>query len=261
MEGKYAHGPMDVHSMWQSVTENAGDDQGVYFYGTPGAFPSSSEPSSSSNSACWATKASFKDVVGDDAAQPILPAPARSKPSCRFFQAGNCKFGSRCRFSHVIDKDMMHRSSGMVGQVKECGICIEPLPTAMYGLLSHCDCKFCLDCIRGWRKDGISVAKDNEAVRLCPLCRKESHFIVPSVRFVSSGQEKDGIVEAYKQALGRIPCKNLSKAAACPFGSSCFYYHDPELEQALLRRGRGRLSDFLPDTVKARLDDPADPVT
>jgi E3 ubiquitin-protein ligase makorin len=120
----------------------------------------------------------------------------------------------------------------------------------MYGLLNGCDCKFCLDCIRNWRREGINVARENEQVRLCPLCRKESYFVVPSIRYVASGEEKDIIVTAYKESLQRIPCKLLMKGE-CSFGSSCFYYHDPVLQQA--RRRRNKLADFIIDDLLSRV--------
>lgn len=195
-------------------------------------------------SSMW--KASFKDVLGCDGEDPVQEEPAvvDDRPRCRFFQAGNCKFGSRCRFSHRSDfsSPVATKAAADDNEPKECGICIEPPASALYGLLSHCDCKFCLECIRGWRKDGIEVAKNSERVRMCPLCRNESFFIVPSVRFVRSGPEKDALIETYKQALNRIPCKNFATPSGCKFGSSCFYYHDLELER---QQRKAKLGDFL----------------
>eukprot|EP00981_Chlorochromonas_danica_P001834 scaffold386_cov174-Ochromonas_danica.AAC.8 len=239
---------MDINRLWQSVTEhtsnnnNHHDDNGVYFYGTPGTTfiveekdpplptnkqTSSLTPSSSSSSSKGNNKLSFKDIIGQDetitttTADRTIPAmyldAPDHRPRCRFFQAGNCKFGSRCRFSHYIPVESLSTDNSHIVmenvnklsmmEEKECGICIEPPRTAMYGLLSHCDCKFCLDCIRGWRKEGVVVAKENERVRLCPLCRKESYFIIPSVRFVPTGPEKEVLIETYRGSLQQIPCK------------------------------------------------------
>ena len=38
-------------------------------------------------------------------------------------------------------------------------------PSFAFGLLSHCDCVFCLECIRNWRTEGVAVAKLNSQVR------------------------------------------------------------------------------------------------
>lgn len=146
---------------------------------------------------------------------------------CRFFLAGNCKFGGRCRFLHTAEGtstvDNFPSKQFVHGPI-ECGICIEAPKGSLYGILSHCNCKFCLSCIRGWRTDGISVTKDNKQVRMCPLCRTQSYFVVPSSSF-SVGEEKDALLQAYKESLARIPCRYY-KEGICPFGSSCFYMHE-----------------------------------
>eukprot|EP01031_Cornospumella_fuschlensis_P034702 gene34702-42021_t len=225
---------------------------------------------------------SFKAALSKDLPNPPLPstntlppaphpvwtfkstahAPTSTVP-CRFFKVGNCKFGNRCRFLHIVESDEPTGKSGATpyyppnhtddtGEPKECGICIEPVKSAMFGLLPNCDCKFCLDCIRNWRREGQA-----ESVRLCPLCRKESFFIVPSVRHVRKGPEKDGIIEAYKDSLKKIPCKNLAKGP-CPFRASCFYFHDPSLEEKWAREGsrshrRLRFDDYLAEDLVIQL--------
>jgi hypothetical protein len=46
-----------------------------------------------------------------------------------------------------------------------------------FGLLENCAHSFCLSCIREWRASADAVR--TEAVRACPICRVESHFVVP----------------------------------------------------------------------------------
>jgi E3 ubiquitin-protein ligase makorin len=160
-----------------------------------------------------------------------------SQEVCAFFLSGNCKFGSRCRYLHPIhledntqvpSSSSIHQSNGEttgIVSVIECGICLEAPRGSMFGLLSHCNCKFCLSCIRNWRSDGVTVTKDQKQVRICPLCRQQSYFVVPSRRFVT-GEEKDLLVQAYKASIEKIPCKYYHQDGHCPFGSSCFYLHE-----------------------------------
>eukprot|EP00597_Dinobryon_sp_UTEXLB2267_P012377 CAMPEP_0170113074 /NCGR_PEP_ID=MMETSP0020_2-20130122/9617_1 /TAXON_ID=98059 /ORGANISM="Dinobryon sp., Strain UTEXLB2267" /LENGTH=154 /DNA_ID=CAMNT_0010339251 /DNA_START=687 /DNA_END=1151 /DNA_ORIENTATION=+ len=103
----------------------------------------------------------------------------------------------------------------------ECGICIS-VPK-VFGILSNCDCVFCLECIRDWRKEGLNVAKSSEQVRRCPLCTKETYFICPSPKYVTRN-DKDELITAYKESLLTKECKHY-KMGTCPFGSSCFYLH------------------------------------
>lgn len=141
---------------------------------------------------------------------PYFPDQYDPANICSFFLAGNCKFGFRCRNLHITqqeyDDSVTAYTQFTKPTPKECGICIEPAPTALYGLMSHCDCKFCLECIRGWRKEGLTVAKKSDQVRLCPLCRTESHFVVPSSDFLT-GEAKQALLEAYKNSLSAKPCK------------------------------------------------------
>jgi hypothetical protein len=125
-----------------------------------------------------------------------------------------------------------------------------------FGLLENCAHSFCLSCIREWRASADAVR--TEAVRACPICRVESHFVVPwhvllhapfptifccsrchsrlvafrvllfccSDRFVSEPARKAAIVEEFRTATARIPCKHFNAGRGeCPFGTSCFYAH------------------------------------
>jgi hypothetical protein len=47
-----------------------------------------------------------------------------------------------------------------------------------------------------------------------------------SDRFVSDPARKAAIVEEYRTATARIPCKHFNAGRGeCPFGTSCFYAH------------------------------------
>ena len=43
---------------------------------------------------------------------------------------------------------------------------------------------------------------------------------------MAEGDEKDELLEGYKDALGEIPCKLFNRGKGeCPFKNSCFYAH------------------------------------
>eukprot|EP00731_Ephydatia_muelleri_P024645 Em0016g916a len=113
-------------------------------------------------------------------------------------------------------------------QEKTCGICLEVVVGKLskserrFGILSHCDHCFCLECIRKWR--GSTHA--NKTIRACPLCRVVSHFVVPSEVWIDDPEQKLKLINAYQFNLRTKPCKYFNMGTgACPFGSSCFYRH------------------------------------
>lgn len=108
----------------------------------------------------------------------------------------------------------------------ECGICFESIRKKgeRFGILESCDHAFCLTCIRSWRKQ--REQQDRHNLRLCPVCRNESFFIVPSSDVFLDPEEKRKAIEQYKVEMTRIPCKLFDYGrGSCPFGSSCFYAH------------------------------------
>jgi len=90
-------------------------------------------------------------------------------------------------------------------------------------MLESCDHAFCLSCIRGWRRER---EQDKQNLRLCPVCRNESFYVIPSDTIILDPVEKKRIIDQYKQEMGRIPCKLFDYGrGTCPFGTSCFYAH------------------------------------
>ncbi len=107
----------------------------------------------------------------------------------------------------------------------ECGICYEYIVESgrRFGILTGCDHSFCLSCIRGWRATNDSA---KSTVRSCPLCRTQSHFIVPSDRLIDDVERKSRLNTSYQMEMSTIPCKYFNYGIGeCPFGSSCFYSH------------------------------------
>ncbi|KAF9593275.1 hypothetical protein IFM89_021031 [Coptis chinensis] len=214
------------------------------------------------------------------------------RPICSFAAAGNCPRGDRCPHIHgdlcpTCEKYCLHpyrpdereEHSIMCGKKKqhldalkhsqeiECSVCLDRVlskPSAAerkFGLLSECDHPFCISCIRNWRSNSPTSGMDvNSALRACPICRKLSYFVIPSVIWYSTLEEKQEIVDNYKARLGSIDCRYFDFGnGSCPFGTSCFYkhaYRDGRLEEVALRHLGAedgntviakdiRLSDFL----------------
>ncbi|XP_010913154.1 E3 ubiquitin-protein ligase makorin isoform X3 [Elaeis guineensis] len=177
-------------------------------------------------------------------------------PICSFAAAGSCPYGEKCPHIHgdlcsICGKHCLHphrlgereehiklcqknnkRLEALkLSQEIECSVCLDRVlskPTAAerkFGLLSECDHPFCISCIRNWRSNSPASGMDvNNAVRACPICRKISYFVIPSVIWYSTKEEKQEIVDNYKAKLKSIDCKYFDFGnGTCPFGTSCFY--------------------------------------
>ncbi|KAF8643082.1 hypothetical protein HU200_066954 [Digitaria exilis] len=191
-------------------------------------------------------------------------------PICSSAAAGTCPYGKDCSQMHgdlcaFCEKQCLHpyrpdesgvhvklckKNNSLLEALRksediECGVCLDRVlskPTGAerrFGLLSDCDHSFCITCIRNWRSTSPTSGMDvNSTLRACPICRKLSYHVVPSITWYSSKEEKQGIVEGYKAKLRSIDCKHFDFGkGTCPFGSSCFYKHaysDGRLEDALL---------------------------
>ncbi|TVU11426.1 hypothetical protein EJB05_45012 [Eragrostis curvula] len=216
-------------------------------------------------------------------------------PICSFAAAGNCPYGESCLQMHgdlcttcgkmclhpyrpderedhikLCEKNHKRLEALKRSQEIECCVCLDRVlskPTAAerkFGLLSECDHAFCIGCIRNWRNNSPSSGMDvNSALRACPICRKLSYYVIPSVLWYFSKEEKQEIIESYKSKLKSIDCKYFDfGTGSCPFGTSCFYrltlhaYRDGRLEEVVLRHLDAddgstviakniRLSDFL----------------
>lgn len=152
---------------------------------------------------------------------------------CSFAAAGNCPRGEKCPHIHgdlcptcgkhclhpyrleeredhvkMCEKRQMQIEALKRSQEIECCVCLErvlakPTPAERkFGLLSECDHAFCVSCIRNWRSSSPTSGMDvNSALRACPICRKLSYFVIPSVLWYSSKEEKKEIVDTYKSKL------------------------------------------------------------
>eukprot|EP00612_Vaucheria_litorea_P002102 CAMPEP_0171456506 /NCGR_PEP_ID=MMETSP0945-20130129/2962_1 /TAXON_ID=109269 /ORGANISM="Vaucheria litorea, Strain CCMP2940" /LENGTH=387 /DNA_ID=CAMNT_0011981937 /DNA_START=63 /DNA_END=1223 /DNA_ORIENTATION=- len=140
---------------------------------------------------------------------------------CQYFLDGVCRYGAFCRDAHEVPNELIIKEENL--QPFECGICYEEI-TGLFGILTNCSHPFCLNCIRNWRHTGLENQKA-ESVRMCPICREISYFIVPSKTFVRDSLSKMALIENYKANLAQKPCMYFCKDQTCPFGTSCFYAH------------------------------------
>ncbi|KAI4383906.1 hypothetical protein MLD38_009695 [Melastoma candidum] len=229
----------------------------------------------------------------DDPLQPIPVCPS-DRSICSFASAGRCPRGEDCPHIHgdlcptcgkhclhpfrpeeraehaaTCERKQKQLESLKLSQEIECSVCLDRVlskPAAAerkFGILSECDHPFCITCIRNWRNSSPTSGMDvNSSLRACPICRKLSYFVVPSVIWYTSKEEKQEIIDNYKAKLKSIDCKHFNFGNGnCPFGTSCFYkhaYRDGQLEEVVLRHlgaedGQTviakdiRLSDFLGD--------------
>lgn len=179
--------------------------------------------------------------------------PSPSTKVCPFFLQRTCRYASHCRYRHdfgslcpqcgaevALDEQSQElhvlqcAESRMMAEERrlsvllQCEICFDNIVRSgrKFGLLQGCDHAFCLPCIRSWRG---STGQTKENLRACPMCRQDSHFVIPSDRMVTDPARKAAVIEKYTSRLRQIECKWFARGkGTCPFGSSCFYAHTNE---------------------------------
>lgn len=185
------------------------------------------------NKAAWNQQSGISDTAEDD----LIPQPKSDRlvdqVICSFAAAGNCPKGEKCPHIHgdlcptcgkhclhpfrpkereehfqTCEKMQKHLEALKRSQEIECSVCLERVLTKpaaserKFGLLSECDHPFCITCIRNWRNSSPSSGMDvNSTLRACPICRKLSYFVIPSVLWYFSKEEKDEIVDSYMARL------------------------------------------------------------
>jgi len=155
-----------------------------------------------------------------------------SRPPCKFFAQGWCMKGDHCMFAHGSSVPATAPTEEDGGG--DCSICYENVrqSSKLFGLLPGCDHVFCIDCIRTWRDQAkqdddtpYSPAPTTSTLRVCPMCRTPSHFVIPSKVWPRDTKHKREIQTAYVEKLKKIPCKYKYQVGMCPFGAHCFYKH------------------------------------
>ncbi|XP_075493268.1 E3 ubiquitin-protein ligase makorin-like isoform X1 [Primulina tabacum] len=244
-----------------SVVQPSGTS-GYYAYGSPAVITEHSAANGSFHPPprpAWGEKLGHQDLPesGQEARSPKSVDPA-DQSICSFAAAGACPRGNKCPHMHgdpcptcgkqclhpyrpqeseehmkTCEKMQKHLEALRHSQEIECSVCLErvlakPISAERkFGILSECDHPFCISCIRNWRGSSPASGLDvNAALRACPICRKLSYYVIPSVIWYSSKEEKLEIVDSYQKKLKSIECKHFDFGnGTCPFGTSCFYKH------------------------------------
>ncbi|NXF06137.1 MKRN2 ligase, partial [Smithornis capensis] len=242
----------------------------------PGEGPSCSEAPESLE----AKPHSYLEAICSGLAEPEPePGPAGAgEQLCPYAAAGPgpCPFGERCPYLHglvcdicglrvlhpfdqeqrkahemmcmaTFEHDMEKAFAFQASQDKVCSICMEVVyekPSASerrFGILSNCNHTYCLSCIRQWR---CAKQFENPIIKSCPECRVISEFVIPSVYWVEEQEKKNELIEAFKQGVGKKPCKYFEQGkGTCPFGGKCLYLHAyPDGTRAEPEKPRKQLS-------------------
>ncbi|CAN4080528.1 unnamed protein product [Withania somnifera] len=239
--------------------------------GISSEYLASGGPFNPPNKPVWNETSEHHDVAEVDNVVELKMINPADQSICSFAAAGNCPRGENCHYIHgdlcpICAKHCLHpfrpqeREEHMKSCEKrqkrldllkhsqeiECSVCLERVlskTTAAerkFGILFECDHPFCISCIRNWRSGSPSSGTDiNSTFRTCPVCRKLSYFVIPSVTWYSTKEEKRDIFDSYKAKLRTIDCKHYDFGdGTCPFGNSCFYkhqYRDGHLEEVVPR--------------------------
>ena len=220
---------------------------------------------------------SYRKIIERETAEgPPSGNRRTTRPLCKFYAAGFCRFGEDCKLSHgdgspsdiIVGEDekvarieapaaVQSAEESLEENAEEsasisaaCGICMDNVreKSGRFGLLENCPHAFCLKCIREWRSNA-SGDFERTNVRRCPLCRVTSYIIVPSRRLVTDPKRKATIFRTYRENLSTIPCRY--PAGSCPFGESCLYFHAgtgvPEAQQRVFTTATdGRVGERMP---------------
>lgn len=168
------------------------------------------------------------------------------KQLCPYAAVGECRYGENCVYIHgdvcdmcglqvlhpidaaqrsqhikscieAHEKDMelsfaVQRSKDMV-----CGICMEVVyekanpSERRFGILSNCNHTYCLKCIRKWRS---AKQFESKIIKSCPECRITSNFVIPSEYWVEEKEEKQKLIQKYKEAMRYEHCSFFSSCEA-----------------------------------------------
>ncbi|KAK7802257.1 hypothetical protein U0070_000819 [Myodes glareolus] len=187
-----------------------------------------------------------------------MPVPM-PLPLCRYAARGQCLRGESCAYPHgeicdmcgqqalhpwdaaqqeahrracveAHERDMELSFAVQRSMDKVCGICMEVVyekadpSDRRFGILFSCNHTYCLKCIRRWRS---ATQFENRISKSCPQCRVSSGFVIPSEFWVEEEEEKEKLVQQYKEGMSQKACRYFAGGLGhCPFGEFCFYKHE-----------------------------------
>ena len=237
-----------VSNLKNSQNNNIDEEDGVYFYGSD--FNNGNHKNNVTKQSV--TTINYGAIVEREKTELIAKGydynninnnteKVKMVETCPFYIAGYCRFGSKCNMLHSTTNNNLDGTKNITEQEKieaklliqnelneskniECGICTSKIleeSKDRFGLLLSCNHAFCLSCIRTWREN-LSQKFNKEAVRLCPICRLKSDFVIPCNRLILDHTRKRELLMKYLNNLKSKKCKYYPN---CPFGQSCFYAH------------------------------------
>jgi hypothetical protein len=188
----------------------------------------------------WVSTILKKDLKEKLKIKKIKKKEIKKREVCRSFVLfKRCKFPTSCMFLHTADPEIIKTTIckfrmecrkincpfGHANQIHiqderndvnlisddNCGICWENIYTSKkrFGLLSCCDHKFCISCIRKHRQN-VQLPKLNR--NGCPVCRVTS-FGYCSSKFFLTGIAKKNEFKKCEKNRANISCRD---------GSDCF---------------------------------------
>ncbi|EGW12003.1 E3 ubiquitin-protein ligase makorin-1 [Cricetulus griseus] len=67
---------------------------------------------------------------------------------------------------------------------------------------------------------------ESKIIKSCPECRITSNFVIPSGYWVEEKEEKQRLIQKYKEAMSNKACRYFDEGRGSrPFGGNCFYKH------------------------------------
>jgi hypothetical protein len=249
-----------AYSLWGFAEEERGSrDEGAYFYGAAGTQLRTQQQQVVGSSGTPSWKSLLVSSQGTTTAAAAAAAAGgranNSDNECRE------KEEEEEEDHDTVMEAIWARGAGRYRPELECGICLSEPRHRAYGLLSSCNCVFCLKCITAWRREKEIKA---DTTRACPLCRETSYYIAPCYHTytivtndnkntvllptrLQGGEEeeeevrkelvarlrdaKHRFIQRWLQGLKARVCKYYrygdggDGGSGCPHGSSCHFRH------------------------------------
>ena len=118
----------------------------------------------------YAEKCTFRHVNEESSAN-------ETKMTCPFYVKGKCRYGDKCRLDHPPASDGKPSAASKieteaVENELDCGICLDSVVSKnkRYGILTRCSHPFCLDCLKQWRKSKQHASENDDPHNMTRTC-------------------------------------------------------------------------------------------